>query len=428
MNRPRARSSLQLRFVATLVASAFIASPSDSQGRIRLRPATPIIPAGVGAGDFYGSAMAAGEELFLVASERGVYLHERTSFGGVEVGLLQPPGISTPPGYGDSIAISGPTFAVGSPLEGSSSGAAYVYERDPTTALGARLVARPAPPGLAPGDRFGEAVALSGDTLFVGAPGRAAGGPGAGVVFVFERDLGGVNAWGERQRLSSPFASESFRFGRALAAQEATLVVGTQIFAPQPIGSSLIFAPNSDPPHDWVLSASLPPSGAVGFGSSVAIAGDTVAVVDLDQSVFPRTNGSVTLFERGSQPGEWIEVAHLAPPAAGAFGAGIHLHGARLAVGAPGDGVYPEQAFLYQRTRAAVGVSTWRQLARLKPRFCAPGAPPSFGEATLVDAYGALIGAPTHSGTTGSVCVFVQAQGPPPRGTPVPAGGDALVR
>jgi hypothetical protein len=55
-------------------------------------------------------------------------------------------------------------------------------------------------------DEFGHAVALSGDALVVGAPVESSG-PGdpleaSGAVYVFERNLGGPDNWGQAARLA----------------------------------------------------------------------------------------------------------------------------------------------------------------------------------------------------------------------------------
>jgi hypothetical protein len=67
---------------------------------------------------------------------------------------------------------------------------------------------------------FGFSVALSGTTLVVGAP--FAGGPGAGAVFVFERE---DDRWAPRQKLTSPVPREH-SFGYSVALDGDVLIVG----------------------------------------------------------------------------------------------------------------------------------------------------------------------------------------------------------
>ena len=82
------------------------------------------------------------------------------------------------------------------------------------------------------GDGFGWSVAISGDTLVVGAF-EADGGPGdpipeSGAAYVFERDLGGAGNWGEAAKLSASDAGRFDYFGWSVAISGDTLVVGAR--------------------------------------------------------------------------------------------------------------------------------------------------------------------------------------------------------
>ena len=46
-------------------------------------------------------------------------------------------------------------------------------------------------------DRFGDSVAVDGDTAVLGAHYEDAGGGNAGAAYVFDRDQGGVDNWGD---------------------------------------------------------------------------------------------------------------------------------------------------------------------------------------------------------------------------------------
>jgi hypothetical protein len=101
--------------------------------------------------------------------------------------------------FGGSVALSGDTLAVGAVGErgaGNSkpdAGAAYLFTRDNVGLWSQQPVLRAATTDA--GDLFGGAVALSGDTLAVGAIGEAssAGGgvddnsvPGAGAAYIYK--------------------------------------------------------------------------------------------------------------------------------------------------------------------------------------------------------------------------------------------------
>ncbi len=120
---------------------------------------------------------------------------------------------------------------VGAPLEDGASGSAYVFTRSDTTwSQQARLRA------FRTGgfDEFGISVAISGDTLVVGAfleDGNATGGtgdqsnnsaPDAGAAYVFTRD---GTVWSQQAYLKASNTGGGDFFGRSVAILDDTLVV-----------------------------------------------------------------------------------------------------------------------------------------------------------------------------------------------------------
>jgi len=113
--------------------------------------------------------------------------------------------------FGDALAIEGDTIVAGSDFNGASNeGAAYVYERvgaewvQTQKLIGSDTIAN---------DHFGNAVAMDGGTLMVGA--YLADGPpfDQGAVYVFE-NVGG--AWVEQQKLMPPEPDFQGQFGYAI--------------------------------------------------------------------------------------------------------------------------------------------------------------------------------------------------------------------
>ena len=99
-------------------------------------------------------------------------------------------------GFGEAVDIDGTTLVVGAPsdTEGASyvHGTAYVFTfADGDWTLADRLMV-PGNQGytIMGGDRFGEAVSISGDTLVVGAPWDDEGGSSSGAAYVFVRSNG----------------------------------------------------------------------------------------------------------------------------------------------------------------------------------------------------------------------------------------------
>lgn len=120
--------------------------------------------------------------------------------------------------FGSAVAAAPDLLAVGAPgddREGSEAGAVHLFRADGDgwsedgflVGTGART-----------GDRFGSALALSGDLLAVGAPGRDEDGSGSGAVYLFRRS---GDAWQEETVLFAPDGSTGARFGTSLAFVDA---------------------------------------------------------------------------------------------------------------------------------------------------------------------------------------------------------------
>src|SRR5262249_22970129 len=125
--------------------------------------------------------------------------------------------------FGYSVAISLNTVVIGafgSDDRGIGSGSAYVFEREGTTVgEGERLLAG----GRQSGDNFGVSVAVSVDTVAVGAVGAKDRGEGAGAVYVFERR---GTTWIEQAKLLASDGKAGDHFGSSLAISTDRVVVG----------------------------------------------------------------------------------------------------------------------------------------------------------------------------------------------------------
>ncbi|HYP53441.1 MAG TPA: hypothetical protein VEQ42_07865, partial [Pyrinomonadaceae bacterium] len=129
--------------------------------------------------------------------------------------------------HGFSVAVSGDTAVVGAPADqvGSNSrqGSAYVYTRSGSTWTQQQKLT--ASDGVA-NDEFGYAVAIGGDTIFVGRHFTQVGNPARtrGAVYVFTRS--GTTWTQSATPLVSGDAADGDLFGASLAYDEGTLVVG----------------------------------------------------------------------------------------------------------------------------------------------------------------------------------------------------------
>jgi len=110
---------------------------------------------------------------------------------GVQVQAVVPTGGD---GFGTRVAIDGDTAVVGAPgqppteQDAGTPGVVYVYASNPDGTWSEIDVL--APPDGSPGDQFGTELAVSSNTIVVGAPGADATGIDAGAAYVFSRDSG----------------------------------------------------------------------------------------------------------------------------------------------------------------------------------------------------------------------------------------------
>ncbi len=193
-------------------------------------------------------------------------------------------------------------------------------------------------------DQLGSAVAISGDTMVVGAPDATVGAnarQGAAYVFVKPADGTWTDAV-QTAKLTAPDGAASDFFGWSVAIDGRTIVVGAVIKNTSPSqGAAYVF---TEPNGGWVDSsqaAELTPStgnGADEFGVTVAISGNTVVVGAPGAGVSNR--GAAYVFERSVDLG-WVdthESARLTPGDAAAgdiFGASVGISGDTVTVGAP---------------------------------------------------------------------------------------------
>ena len=130
--------------------------------------------------------------------------------------------------FGWSVAISGDTMVVGAYQDddkGVWSGSAYVFTRDTSGwTQCAKLLASDG----AVGDYFGRSVAISGDTVVVGAYSDGDKGNNSGSAYIFTRDAAGslTSGWTQHAKLLASDGAANDYFGYSVAIDGDTVVVG----------------------------------------------------------------------------------------------------------------------------------------------------------------------------------------------------------
>ena len=161
--------------------------------------------------------------------------------------------------FGISVAVSGDTLVVGAYLQDlgvpfDDAGAAYVFQRNEGGSDNWGEVKKLTASNAGPSDLFGFSVAVNGDTAVVGAIFEDAGGSDAGAAYVFQRSQGGADNWGEEAKLTASDKSALDRFGVSVAVDANTLVVGAngEQFFPSPTnaGAAYVFQIKLSDPGD----------------------------------------------------------------------------------------------------------------------------------------------------------------------------------
>ncbi|MDQ3623880.1 MAG: hypothetical protein M3463_15555 [Verrucomicrobiota bacterium] len=160
--------------------------------------------------------------------------------------------------FGVSVAISGDTVVVGANGNddaGASSGSAYVFVRSGATwTQQQKLTASDA----ASGDFFGISVAISDATILAGASGDDDAGIDSGSVYVFGRSGA---TWSQQQKLGASDAAPVDEFGRFVAIDADLAVIGAPLDddGGSSSGSAYVFVRSGggDTAPDWEITGPL---------------------------------------------------------------------------------------------------------------------------------------------------------------------------
>ncbi len=283
--------------------------------------------------------------------------------------------------FGRQVAIDGDTIVIGSDRTGpddSRAGAVYVFERDHGGPNQWGQVAKLLPIDSAPGQHFGHSVAIHLHTIVVGAPYDCVLGEKAGSAYVFGRDPGG-GGWTQVVRLDPADPLAYARFGKAVALSADTVVVGAperlEIFVDSYMGAAYVFERHQGGTDEWgqvnrLEPLLITPPGQLGY--STTIDGNTIVVGAWVDDTAGGAAGSAHVFERDSGgPGVWGAVASLTASDADDgdnFAVSVSLDGDSLMVGAYQDDDMASRsgsAFLFRRNHG--GLDIWGEVAKLVP-------------------------------------------------------------
>jgi hypothetical protein len=336
--------------------------------------------------------------------------------------------------YGTAVAISADTVVIGAPEADpagkTAAGAAYIFVRSSGVwKLQKKLVAGDG----AAGDRFGSAVAISGNTVVIGARYCTVGGVlQAGAAYVYVRSSG---VWKLQKKLTAVDRAFSDHFGWSVAISGNTVVAGAvdrDTGAKADTGGAYVFLRSGTV---WAKqqTLSVPEINALAqdhFGEAVAVYGNTalIGVPDGDWLGSPDA-GMAYAYSRSGAVWTVAPVLYAAGTGATAdrFGGSVSLSGNTAVVGASGHDVtiHANAGVVYHFARVA-GVwgapDYWYAVDNAAGDF--------LGGAVSVSGHTVVAGATNHASATvpdaGAVYTFstVIALATPPLYAAVPAPGD----
>ncbi len=315
-------------------------------------------------------------------------------------------------GFGSSVAISGTTAVAGALFESSSAtgvngsqadnsadvaGAAYVFVRGASTWTQQAYLKASNTDSF---DGFGRVVAISGDTIAVGARGESSSATGvngnqadnsavsSGAVYIFVRS---GSIWTQQAYIKASDTVAGQRFGSAVSLDGEVLAVGANSLSGAP-GAVYVFRRNGT---TWAQEARLQPldvaaQGAGGlqardFGNTLSISGDFIAVPAPTHTNALQSDGVVYVFRRNT--GVWAQEAMLNanPSPVRGMSDKVSISGSTLAVGSTyyqtGNGVSTPITTTYGAylfTRSGTG---WTQQGHIQEDQLTPNSASAAGMA-----------------------------------------------
>ena len=294
----------------------------------------------------FGLSLALGENELLIGEPNNssrpgeIHVFRRSAEGWEPAGRLSAADGKPSDGFGHRLVLAGNTLFVGAPAHEGNRGTVYVFER---TANGWSQTAELLGADLEGVNRFGTAIAVSGDFAFVSAPAQDGA---TGAVYVFRR---GAEGWTQTAKLKADSAAQRMVFGNALAADRGHLFVSAPGYNANR-GRVGVYALDEQT-GEWKAHGTLPSpelEGNARFGWAMTVADGTVIV---SAPTANSATGTAYSFRQGAD-GSWAQQAQLAPdPAAPntVFGIQLAADGDQLLVGAPGADTARGAVFHYVR-------------------------------------------------------------------------------
>ena len=297
--------------------------------------------------------------------------------------------------FGQAVAISGPLVVVGAFLNDAGAvdaGSAYVFDiSSGTPMVPVAILNNPAPDA---GDEFGRSVAISGTRVIVGAHRDDTGASDAGSSYVYDLSSGTPTV--PIATLNNPGPASNDHFGFSVAISGMRVVVGAYMddSGATDAGRAYVYDLSSGSPTTPVLMLNNPsPASNDQFGYNVAVSGMRVVVGTPQNDVGGTDSGTAYVYEiAGGAPMVPVVTLDNPGPATGdGFGSAVGISGTRVVVGAGGNDTAATNAggayvYEFDSDTPTMPVATLANPG--------PAVGDGFGYSVSIDGTTALIGAP----------------------------------
>ncbi len=375
--------------------------------------------------DHFGGSVSIDNDIILsgayyAGTTGAAYLFQKDQGGANNWGQIkkiQSSDILADDAFGYSVFISGDTAVVGAMWQdtgGSKTGAAYIFGKDEGGAGNWGQIKKIQASDKEIDDEFGRFVVISDDIVAVGSQLEDTGASSAGAVYIFGKDQGGADNWGEVKKIQSGNPQSNGYFGKSVSIYGDIMVVGAygEDIGGSFAGAIYLFQKDEGGVDNWGQIRRIQASDAAAndsFGYSVSISGDIITASSVVQN---SSTGAVYIFERDrGGKDNWGEVKKILASDAASddqFGCFLTISDNVLLVGARYEdtgGSNAGSVYLFQKNEG--GINNWGEVKKLQSS--SPETDAVFGNGLSIYKNTIVIGADGEdsSGTdSGSLYIF----------------------
>lgn len=379
-----------------------------------------------GAGDQFGVSASMHEDLLIVGAwndqdngtnSGSAYIFNR-DLGGINnwglVKKLLPNDGSSVDIFGGDVSIHNEFAVVGAPQEGSITtfnGAAYIFDKDHGGIDNWGQIKKILGPSPSNSDHTGSQVAIEDNYVFVG----SSGDDPEGSIFIYEKDEGGSKNFGLVQTLNASSIDSKSVFDSELAIAFPYILVGSDNDREKGSNAGAGYMFEFDvTQNQWNQRQKIIREDGAAFdlfASSISLQKDILVVGSpMSEAPFVQDAGAVYVFEKNSQGlfDSSIKLVLANPDTDEEFGASVDVCDDVIAVGTPkSDAFGTDSGVVYIFKRDQTNPANWLQLMRINSSTRSAGD--NFGYSVSLQENLLLVGAvneDTHGTNSGSAFIF----------------------